>query len=410
MGVAPVLSALRIRDFRLLWAARLVSAMGQWLLVIAIPAHVYAMTGSLVATGLTLFAEFLPPLVLGPLAGVVGDRFDRRRIMIATDLLRAGAIALLLLARDPSMLWLVYAALMVESTGTVLFRPALQAHLPAVLGTGKLLTGANSLNATTDGVVRLVGASLGAVLLTAVGADVLICLDVSGYLLSTLFVLLTGKRTAPRERTPTTVAAIVGELRAGLGFVRADRTAWSLLLVNAVFLAANASLTALLVPFGITHLGGNEPTGVVMSALGVGFLLGALLIKLLLDRVQPGRLTAAALVLTSTGYVALFLSSSLGTAVPAAVVVGVFGSMCLVVPMTTLQRVTPNRILSRVMGVFFTGEALATLIGSLLGPVLAGTAGLLPALMTACALTSIAGVLSFLLVPRMSAVPTPVGA
>src|SRR5262245_33302118 len=125
-----MLEALRIRDFRLLWFARLVSLLGSWLLVVAVPAHVFALTGSVAATGLTLAAQFLPPVMLGPLAGVLADRWDRRRVMVAADAARAAAV-LLLLARGPGGVWLVYLALMAESVGTVVFRPAAQAHTPA---------------------------------------------------------------------------------------------------------------------------------------------------------------------------------------------------------------------------------------------------------------------------------------
>jgi hypothetical protein len=69
-----MLGALRIRDFRLLWSARLVSLLGPWLLVIAIPAHVFTLTGSVAATGLTVAAEFLPVALLAPVAGVIADR------------------------------------------------------------------------------------------------------------------------------------------------------------------------------------------------------------------------------------------------------------------------------------------------------------------------------------------------
>ena len=119
--------ALRVRDFRLLWAGGLVSSLGSWLLVIAIPAHVWQATGSLRDTGLTLAAEYLPGLVLGPVAGVVADRRDRRRLMIASCLLRAGAVAVMLLGLSPGREWVLYAALSAENTGGVLYGPAEQA-------------------------------------------------------------------------------------------------------------------------------------------------------------------------------------------------------------------------------------------------------------------------------------------
>ena len=92
-----MLQALRIRDFRLLWAGGLISSLGSWLLTIAIPAHIFLVTGSLRATGLTVAAEYLPLLILGPVAGVFADRWDRRRLMITTNLSCAAAVAVMLL-------------------------------------------------------------------------------------------------------------------------------------------------------------------------------------------------------------------------------------------------------------------------------------------------------------------------
>jgi MFS family permease len=159
--------ALRIRDFRLLWGGSVISALGTWLLVLAIPAHVLLVTGSLSDTGLTLAAQYLPFLVLGPVAGVVTDRWDRRRLMIATSLFRAGAVAVMLLGTAPGQYWVLYAALIAESSAGVLYLPAWQARTPAVVGTGTQLSSANSLNALADGAVRLIGGPLGGVLLTA---------------------------------------------------------------------------------------------------------------------------------------------------------------------------------------------------------------------------------------------------
>ena len=95
-----MLQALRIRDFRLLWAGGLISSLGSWLLTLAIPTHIFLVTGSLRATGLTVAAEYLPLLVLGPVAGVFADRWDRRRLLIGTNLFCAGAVAVLAAALD----------------------------------------------------------------------------------------------------------------------------------------------------------------------------------------------------------------------------------------------------------------------------------------------------------------------
>src|SRR5579859_5027569 len=138
--------ALRIRDFRLMWAGGLVSALGSWLLTLAIPTHILLVTGSLRATGLTVAAEYLPILVLGPVAGVFADRWDRRRLMIATNLLCAAAVAAMLLGTPPGRYWVMYLALIAENSGFVLYAPAWQARTPAIVGTGPMLSSANTLN------------------------------------------------------------------------------------------------------------------------------------------------------------------------------------------------------------------------------------------------------------------------
>jgi MFS family permease len=121
-------AALKIADFRFLFAGNLISGLGSWLLVVAVPYQVFRLTGSTAATGLTLAAESLPALLVGPVAGVFVDRWDRRRLMITADLLRAVAVAGILLADRPDRLVWLYLALVAENLGTVFFRPAAPAR------------------------------------------------------------------------------------------------------------------------------------------------------------------------------------------------------------------------------------------------------------------------------------------
>ena len=411
-----MLQALRIRDFRLLWAGGLISSLGSWLLTLAIPTHIFLVTGSLRATGLTVAAEYLPLLVLGPVAGVFADRWDRRRLLIGTNLFCAGAVAVMLLGTAPGRYWVLYAALIAENAGVVLNTPAWQARTPAIVGTGPLLSSANALNSASSGTVRLIGGPLGGVLLAVWGARWLIGIDAASYLLSAAAMFMTSAtareparprttrpRTKPRQdRERTTVATVARDLAAGVRVLRRQPVARALLLVTVVFLAANASLSAVLIPFGIQRLGGSEHTGFLLAGLGTGFLLGAPVIRLLLDRVQPGRLLAATLAATAAAFFALFSSSSLATALPAAAAVGAFGSMSLVVPQTAMQRVIPNALLGRIGAVFLTGEAAATLGGAAAGPVLAQAAGLTATAAVASLVTLAAAALARLSVPKTS--------
>ncbi|CCH31615.1 MFS transporter [Actinosynnema sp. NPDC047251] len=396
-----MLDALRVKDFRLLWFGRAASQLGTWLLVVAVPAHVLELTGSVVAAGLTLAAEFLAPLVLGPVAGVVVDRWDRRRVMVCADLLRAVAIAALLFADGPGEVWLVYLALVVESVGSVAFRPAAQAHTPAVVGTGTLLAGANAVNAATDGTVRLVGAPLGGVLLALAGFAPLVWLDVVSYLVSAAAIVATSRRGAPGRS-----GGGLADLREGWAFLRRTPIPRALLLVNTVFLGANATLSSLVVPFGVQVLGGTGETGVVLSGLGVGFLLGAPATRLLTDRLHPAHLLAGALAVTAAGFGLLFSATSVPYAVAAAVVVGLAGSTTLVGTQTVLQRATPNAILGRVGAALFMGEAAASFAGALAGPALLGISWS-AAVWTACGVTLLCAALALVMLRKAGRTTPP---
>lgn len=400
--------ALRIRDFRLMWAGGLVSAFGSWLLTLAIPTHIFLVTGSLRATGLAATAEYLPLLLLGPAAGVLADRRDRRRLMIGTNLFCAGAVAMMLLGLAPGRYGVLYAALVAENAGLVLYGPAWQARTPEVVGTGSLLSSANALNAASSGVVRLAGGPLGGILLVLCGARWLVVIDVASYLLSALALALTSRTAGGSPAAGITPGAVARDLREGTRVLLRQPAARALFPVTVVYLAANASLSAVLIPLGIERLGGSEHTGFVLCGLGAGFLAGAPALRLLLDRVQPRILLMATLAANAVAYLGLFTSTALATALPAAVAIGLFGSMSLVIPQTTVQRVIPNAVLGRIGAVFLTGEAAATLAGAAAGPFLAQAAGLTAAAAAAALVTLAAAGLARLLVPRLDQLTAPV--
>ena len=168
---------LRVRDFRLLWTGGLVSSAGTWLLTIAVPAQVLRATGSLRDTGLTLAAEYVPQFLLGPVAGVAADRWDRRLVMAVSSAASAAAVTVMLLGTASGRYWVLYIALAAETSTAVFYTPAIQARTPEIVGTGPLLSSASSLTAMTSGVVRLIGGPLGGVLFAFLGIRWLVCAD-----------------------------------------------------------------------------------------------------------------------------------------------------------------------------------------------------------------------------------------
>jgi MFS family permease len=402
--------ALRVRDFRLLWAGGLVSSVGTWLLTVAVPAQVLQATGSLRDTGLTLAAEYLPQLLLGPVAGVTADCRDRRLVMAASSAASAAAVAVMLLGTAPGRYWVLYIALAAESSTAVFYTPAIQARIPEIVGTGPLLSSASSLTAITSGVVRLIGGPLGGVLFAFLGIRWLICADAASYLIAAAAALMTFRHPSRQEtahdevraRFPVSAAAngVRASLVAGVRALRRSPAARGLLAVQVLFLAANASLSAVLIPFGIRRLGGSTQTGLLMAALGAGFLLGAPVLRILLDRVQARHTMAASLAITAAGYVGLFSSTTIAAALPAGVTIGMTGAVVLSVPVATVQRVTGNEVLGRITAAFTTGGAAATMTGAVAGPLVAQAIQLTGAAVAAASVTLAAAALALVIVPR----------
>jgi MFS family permease len=138
----------RNRPLGLLWTSQLLSNGGNWLLQVAVPVYVFRLTRSSTDTGLTVVAELMPLLFLGPVAGVFADRWPRLRIMISTNVVCAAAVSLLMLATRPGQLWLVLLAVVAENCSAAFFRPAYQGVVPALVGRQGELGAANAWSAT----------------------------------------------------------------------------------------------------------------------------------------------------------------------------------------------------------------------------------------------------------------------
>jgi predicted MFS family arabinose efflux permease len=390
-----MIATLRHRDFRLLWAGQLLSSLGSWLLFVALPYRVFQLTGSPVATGLT-FVAGLPATLAGPLSGVLADRWDRRRTMLAADVARAAAILPLLLVHRADQVWLVYVVLVAESLLGQLFDPAVQALVPALVGRGKDLASANALLSIVAAVSRLLGASLGGVAFATWGLHTLVWLDAGTYLASAASLSLL--RWRPRRAAPLAPAGwLAGDLLGGLRHLVASPPLRGLLAITAAFVAANGAFTALLVPDVQLRLHASAGAlGLVLSATGAGFLVGAPVGRALLQRVGVRATTSLSLVVTGLAFLLWFSADRLTVAVAAATGAGAAAVIFLVSRRTEVQLRTPDRLLGRASAAFLAAEAAASLIGTAAGGAAAGAVGLEPTVAGAGAVIVAAGLLAFL--------------
>jgi DHA3 family macrolide efflux protein-like MFS transporter len=218
------------RALGLLWVSQVVSHLGDSLFVVGVFFLALEVTGSKAAAGLLVAMNFLPALALGLFAGAFVDRHDRRRIMIAADLLRAFAVGMIPVLRATGHLGALALGIAMFSlaTGTTVFNPAIKAILPE-LAPRERLAATVSLFQISEYVALVVGPALAAVALPTIGMTHLFSLDCVTFLLSTLCLLSLPREARRRMHRPTVVEpirillpALVREVKAGLATVLAS--------------------------------------------------------------------------------------------------------------------------------------------------------------------------------------------
>jgi len=180
-----VLALLAQRNFLLLWVAHTISILGDYVFFIAVTFWMYERTGSAEATGAVLIVSTVPVVLFAPLAGMVVDRWDRRRVMLGAESARAVLFLGLLVAVivQPSVLWPVYVVAFVQSALAAFFWPARSALLPQMIKSSALLA-SNSLYMLSDSVVRILAPSLSALILLRLGLPGIIILDAASFIIS----------------------------------------------------------------------------------------------------------------------------------------------------------------------------------------------------------------------------------
>lgn len=382
-----MLEVLRQRNFLLLWVAGLVSIAGDWALVVGLPVEIYRRTGSTLATAVMVLASLVPAIVLGSVAGIFVDRWDRRRLMVVVNLLLALTILPLLLV-DAAGIWIAYAVLVVASCLEQLFLPAEVALLPNLLegGESQLVT-ANALSSLNRQVARIVGPAIGGVAVTIGGLAGVAVVDAASFLLAAGLILAIRTRPAvggavaagvarAADAAGSAWARLITEWRDGLAVIRGEPVLRALLVFMIITQTGEGLLGTLFVPWATDALRTDAAGyGSLLSAQAIGGVIGALAIGRLGARADPLRLLIVGSVVFGLIDLALFtypvVWPFIGPALVGMVLVG-FPAAAVGTGYTTLQQTSaPDSHRGRVVGAIMAVSS----IGSLLGAVAAGFLG-----------------------------------
>jgi MFS family permease len=407
----------RNRSFGLLWASQMLSSGGNWLLEVAVPVYVFHLTGSARDTGLTVVAEVLPLLVLGPVGGVFADRWARRRVVIGANLLSAGAVSLLPLAVHRSQLWLVLAAIFAESCFGAFFSPAYQGLVPMLVGRDSDLATANAWSTGAGGAVGLTCAPFGGLLYALGGIRLPVAVDAATYLVAALLVALIRSAEAAHPTSGGARLAAAGssrindvaaDLRTGVAALRRDGVLTVLLISSALFMLGNGACSALLVPYVVDSLHARAASiGELFAALEAGYLISPFVGR---RACTSPRLRASALLLIGllvAGFTGLFDVHLFWLAFVFIGLMGLAGGSFLMLEKTVTQGRAGDHVIGRISSVYSTVVMAATFAGALLASLAAAWIGRAAALNLAIAVIASAAVPAFRLPSRIAANPSP---
>ena len=401
---SPYLALVRNRNFSLLWMGQLVSFFGDRIHLIAV-GTLLLQRGTELEVGVTFAMAAVPNIFFGPLAGALVDRWDRRRTMIACDLVRAGLVLLVPVVVDIHI-GLVYLIAFLVATVGLLFRPAKNVVIPAIVEERHLVT-ANSAASLTETLADVAGYPVAAAIVAVVGTFLAAAfvMDAGTYVISAVLILM---MTLPKDDTPAAPfrpGVIWREMGEGLRFLVGQRELfWNTVISTLAMLSFGAEIVGSFIyaervldqsvlPFQANY-------GWMMASLGLGSVFGGLLMGSLGSRMPKGLTTLAGFIMLGIVLIAAGLTTNPFVAIALFFWAGVANLLFLVPTITLFQERTPSRLFGRVVS---TRQALtfgAMSISMAAAGWLTGVIGPAEVLIAGGALCSAAGMVG-LLVPAM---------
>ncbi len=364
-------------DFAKLWAAQLVSLLGDWFSTIVVSALIITYTEGSGYQGIAvsgfLIARMLPPLLVRPWAGVLADRFDRKRLLIISDLLRAAAVlGLLFASQSPDSLPLIYVLVIIQFMISSVFEPARNAIMPSILYRHQLIIG-NTLSSITWSAMLAIGAISGGLVAELFGTQIALLVDAMTFVLSAILVMLIVIPDSPRSEIGQASRIVKAKTERtfldGIRYLRRHPET-----AAALFVKAGQSITssdALLIFFGtqIFVLGdqGITSMAILWAAFGIGAIVGPLIANRFSDDSVSvlRRLIGVGFALIAIGWLFWGLAPSLEFLALAVVVRAMGGSINWTYSSVIIQQQVHDEYLGRMFSLDFAGFELVQTLGIL---------------------------------------------
>jgi MFS family permease len=366
-----ILAPFRVRDFALYWTARTTSWLGDGVMLVALPWQVYELTNSPTAMGIVGAAQMVPIFAFTLIGGVASDRFDRKKVILASEIVRgiAAGVAGLLAVTGNLELWHVGAMVVVFGLGQAFAGPAFGSIVPQIVPEELLVQANSALFMVNTIAIRLGGPALGGLLIAAFGTGVAFLIDAASFLVGAVAIALLAAR--PAARVLEERRSLFADIREGLGFVRARTWLWGTVLWWLVVAPFGTAPYVVLLPYLVKNdLGGGAgDLGLLFAAGGVGGVVTSLVLS---QTRIPRRHVTFMYALLAFGIIDLFFYS-LTQAPWQTLVIAFFAEGALtagvLVWSTLLQRGVPSEFLGRVKSMdSFAAFALTPVAMAVVGP------------------------------------------
>ncbi len=364
-GRGSMFSIFRKRDFSLMWTAQLVSTIGSALTDLAAAILVFRITNSALNVGLTLLVTALPTLFVGLFAGVFVDRFNRKWILLASDLFRGLLVLSIPFVVSQVGIVGLYVVLFLAATVRQFFDPAWESILPEIASEEELASANSFLSISSFGSTA-VGFALAGFLssLDATKVELPFYFDAASFLFSFVLILLVRLPGRAASTEVTNVAVVLGNLRDGM------RTLWQIPILRSLLIAGLPVFLSfglwnvLLLPMAIRALDATEfEYGLQEGLTSVGFVIGALLMAKIFDRLVEGEWMVLSIIGMGVFGVAYGLSPNIQFAIVMVLITGFLNAPSGIARRTILQRHTPREMRGRVFSAFFVTRDVLFLLG-----------------------------------------------
>lgn len=342
-------------DFTRLYASNVVSYAGDWFAFVALQGLVLETTKSATLAGLMLTMATLPYALISPFAGVIADRFDRKRLMIGADWARAIAALGFLLARSESTIWVAFVSVSLVSLLAPFYESSANAALPNLVPLNDLAR-ANAIMGSLWGTMLAVGAALGGVVAATLGRDAAFMMNASSFAISGVLISRIHGRFRETAIEPSRLT-VVSDLRDALRFARADKRVGSILAAKGLFGLGGGTIALLSVMAVRVFREGDTGIGILLAARGLGAMSGPILWRKFVHAGHDERLlnAIAAAGATFAVFYALFgRAPNIWIAAVTVVFAHIGGGANWTMSSYALQRFTPDHVRGRIVSFDYT--------------------------------------------------------